>query len=195
MDFESNPMNAGHKPLTRRAVRATIRGGPSRPALARSRSAFFLFPAPLWLCGSLLFQSTGCAPAYRPDQAMEYPAALRVAGEADIQAYRREERLSITNTSARDFSGARLWLNREYSLVLERFAVGDSLDLALDTFRNEYGEAFRAGGFFAVDPPSNIASAELQTPDGLVAIQVIAGAVERKDQGLSDRRRERETRR
>lgn len=150
---------------------------------------------PRILVGSSLLALGACGTGYRPDLAMEYPSGVTRAGEADIQVYRRETKILLANSSSRDFSGKRLWLNQEFSRVVERFAPGETIEFSLNDFYNEYGEPFRAGGFFATEPPSDLVKAEFELPDGWIALAVVNGTVESGEQGLSARRRERETRR
>lgn len=147
------------------------------------------------LAGSSLLALGACGTGYRPDLAVEYPASVARAGEADIQVYRRETKILLVNSSSRDFSGKRLWLNQEFSRVVDRFASGETIEFSLNDFYNEYGEPFRAGGFFATEPPSDLVKAEFELPEGHIALAVVNGTVESGEQGLSARRRERETRR
>ena len=45
---------------------------------------------------------------------------------------------------------------------IDGLAVGQTLRLPLGTFRNEFSEAFRGGGFFAPERPERLVLAELE---------------------------------
>ncbi len=91
----------------------------------------------------------------------------------DIQVIRDSTRITLTNTTARAYGESRLWINRWYSLDIDGFDVGQTLDLSLADFKDRYGEPFRAGGFFATRRPDQLAQAQLETDGqlfGLVAV-------------------------
>lgn len=122
----------------------------------------------------------GCASGGKPQDAREYPAALRQKAVLDIQVLRRGTRIELANTSSRAFGPSTLWLNRYFAKDIEGFAVGQTLDLDLEQFRDEHGDAFRAGGFFAAEPPKRIVMAQIQTrpPSGeaeLFGLVVVRG--------------------
>ncbi|HVZ93751.1 MAG TPA: hypothetical protein VG797_04510 [Phycisphaerales bacterium] len=120
-----------------------------------------------------------CAPAFRPELAVDYPTNAKRIAQVDVQVYRLDTEIEVTNTSAQDLSGTRMWLNQDYSLAIAEFPIGRTLVIPLDSFHNEYGEPFRAGGFFAIDPPSNMVKAEIETPEGMIELIAINGIVER----------------
>lgn len=72
--------------------------------------------------------------------------------------------IRLSNTTATPFGRSRLWLNRRFSMAIESWAIGQTLDLPLSDFRDEFGERFRAGGFFAAEAPDTIVQAQIQTP-------------------------------
>jgi len=115
-----------------------------------------------------------CSTARDPSLAgSEYPVAKAQGQTLDIQVVRGETDLTLTNTTARSFGRSRLWVNRWYSREIEKLDVGQSLELDLSSFRDIYGEAFRAGGFFATRKPDRVELVQLETADtmlGLVAV-------------------------
>jgi hypothetical protein len=91
----------------------------------------------------------------------------------DIQVVRSETDVTLTNTTARSFGRSRLWINRWYSREIESFGVGETLELQLSSFRDIYGESFRAGGFWATREPQRVELVQLETADsmlGLIAV-------------------------
>ena len=71
----------------------------------------------------------------------------------------------MTNTSARAFGPSTLWINASHSREIDGFAIGESLTLDLRSFVDEYGNTFRAGGFFATRRPHDLVLAEIETGD------------------------------
>lgn len=86
----------------------------------------------------------------------------------DIQVFRHETRIEFTNTTARSIPAGTMWLNRRFSRPMSAIAVGQTFDLALDEFQDEFGEHFRGGGFFATREPEKMVQAQIETigPDG-----------------------------
>jgi len=80
----------------------------------------------------------------------------------DIQVFREGTRLKLTNTTATGFGPGRLWVNQRFSRQIDGLAVGQSLDLNLYEFVDEFGDKFRAGGFFATDDPDNVVLVQLE---------------------------------
>ncbi|MBY0261984.1 MAG: hypothetical protein K2Q20_06550 [Phycisphaerales bacterium] len=131
------------------------------------------------LCSSMLVcvwlaALSACTTSRDPNLAgPDYPVAKAQGQTLDIQVVRGETALTLTNTTARSFGRSRLWVNRWYSREIEALEVGQSLELDLDSFRDIYGEAFRAGGFFATRKPDRVELVQLETADtmlGLVAV-------------------------
>ena len=92
-----------------------------------------------------------------------YPATIEPAGQLDVQVARDGPVITLTNTTARSFGPSTLWINRRYSRPVPGFGVGQTLTLPLEQFRDEYGDPFRGGGFFATEQPDRIVMAELET--------------------------------
>ncbi len=86
--------------------------------------------------------------------------------------------VSFTNTSARSFEASTMWINGSYSRPVDPIGIGESVTLDLRTFVDEFGNAFRAGGFFATRTPHDLVLAEIEEQDGsrfgLVVIRGIA---------------------
>lgn len=109
------------------------------------------------LGGCALF---GDATPAAAEWATPYPVAPERLGTADIQVFRLNTRLSLTNTTTRELPAGRLWLNRRFSRPVEALPPGASLDLPLTDFVDEFGEPFRAGGFFATVQPDPVVLVE-----------------------------------
>ncbi|MDX2116421.1 MAG: hypothetical protein SFZ24_12495 [Planctomycetota bacterium] len=103
-----------------------------------------------------------------------YPTGRAQAVTENIQVTRRETHITLTNTSARAFGAGTLWLNAQYSRGIDGLAIGETLTLDLREFRNEFGEKFRGGGFFATERPDKLVQAQLELPEEMVGLIVIA---------------------
>lgn len=95
--------------------------------------------------------------------ARPYPEATANGGVADIQVIREETRITMTNTTAREFGASTVWINMQWALPIAGFRPGETVTLDLAQFRNEYHERFRAGGFFAVERPDTVALTQIET--------------------------------
>lgn len=123
-----------------------------------------------------------CASTIPPkDQWRRFPDALAQTTTADIQVVRDSTTISLTNTTASPLAPSILWLNRRFARPIPRFDVGQSLTIELDSFVDENGERFRAGGFFASEAPEKLVQAQLELPPNessrqpqLVGLVVIA---------------------
>lgn len=118
---------------------------------------------------SALLLSPGCALLEDAPQRLEY-ARPYPGGQAvetlDIQVEREGPTVRFTNTSARSFGESTMWINGGFSRPLEPVAIGESVSLDLRTFVDEYGNAFRGGGFFATRVPHDLVLAEIEEADG-----------------------------
>lgn len=108
-----------------------------------------------------------------------FPDALRQAATIDVQVVRETTTIHFTNTSARAVGPSRLWLNRRYSRQIPPLGIGDSMELDLDQFVDEFGGRFRAGGFFAAEAPERLVQAQLEPLDpagerSLIGLVVVA---------------------
>ena len=68
----------------------------------------------------------------------------------------------MTNTTAHSYGPSRIWLNQWYAADILGLRIGESVDLRLSRFKDEFGDSFRGGGFFAAEAPDKIVKAELQ---------------------------------
>ncbi|GIK19235.1 MAG: hypothetical protein DYG93_09945 [Leptolyngbya sp. PLA2] len=92
-----------------------------------------------------------------------YPATIEPSEQLDVQVARDGPVITLTNTTARSFGPSTLWINRRYSRPIAGFEAGRTITLPLKQFRDEYGDAFRGGGFFATEQPDRVVMAELET--------------------------------
>ena len=128
----------------------------------------------LSLSASTLLALSGCSSRQDPSLAgPEYPETKSQSQTLDIQVVRSETAISITNTTARSYGRSRLWVNRWYSREIPSLGVGETIELPLKTFRDQYGETFRAGGFFATRKPQRVQQVQLETADGLVGLVAV----------------------
>jgi hypothetical protein len=117
----------------------------------------------------------GCASRKEIVEGEVYPAAAARGPTLNIQVFRRQTRVELTNTTAREFGRSRLWLNAWYSREIPSLAVGQTLVLPLSEFRDRYGDAFRGGGFFATERAERLALAEIQEGPEMLAMVVVGG--------------------
>lgn len=119
------------------------------------------------MVGSLgaLSMLAGCAMFTNEEPGAEawaapYPETADRPGTLDIQVFRENTRISLTNTTPRALPAGRIWLNRRFSHPVDELAAGESIDLSLLGFVDEFGEVFRAGGFFATIQPDPVVLVE-----------------------------------
>lgn len=127
---------------------------------------------PILACGLLLIALAGCQSA-RLGAGPQFPATLAQAQDLDIHVTRDDTRITLTNTSARAFGPSVLWVNKQYGRPIDGFAVGQSLQLPLTSFRNEYGEPFRAGGFFATEKPQVVTHVQIEHEGELIGLRAV----------------------
>ncbi|HEX8877589.1 MAG TPA: hypothetical protein VF777_12635 [Phycisphaerales bacterium] len=134
---------------------------------------------------SLLAAATlaGCGSIAPVDYARPYPKELPPGPVLDVQVFRRDKTLEFTNTTGSALGPGTLWLNRRFSRpVKEPIGVGQSVAILLTEFRDEFGDPFKPGGFWASENPDSVALCQLEiTPDGqqpqmigLVTVQSVA---------------------
>ena len=125
-------------------------------------------------CGAAL---GGCQ-TVRPELGKPYPAEAPKVAVLDVQVFREVNRLRLTNTSGVTFGPSTVWVNAAYALPIDGLAIGDRLDLHLGEFRNEYGQTFRAGGFFSTQIPTHVVKAEIVDDRGRYEMIVVRDEVE-----------------
>jgi len=121
------------------------------------------------LCAGLMMGwcVAGCAlfrtnPRRDLANATPYPSHLRQGETLDIQVIREGTKIRLTNTTARPYGASRIWINRWFSHPLDGLEVGEEVTLSLYDFRDEFGDAFRGGGFFATEDPDAVVRAQLE---------------------------------
>jgi hypothetical protein len=113
----------------------------------------------------LMMLIVGCqsAPKSVP-YARPYPE-LKQSDVLNIQVFRRTKTIEFTNTTARALGPSTIWLNERFCRPIDGLAIGQSMTLPMKEFRDEYFDAFRGGGFFAVEAPERLALAQIETTD------------------------------
>ncbi len=138
-------------------------------------------PLPVALLGALVMAAlamaslNGCSSAPSAANARVYPVTLEKGPTLDIQVVRGETTLTLTNATARVFGPCTLWINAYYSRPLDGLAVGQSVKFGLSELRNEHGESFRSGGFFATEKPERMVLAQLEHDGTLYGLIVVRG--------------------
>ena len=134
-------------------------------------------PSRALLCGLLLYALLLPACASRGIvEGPAYPSEKPQARALDIQVFRSSTKITFTNTTAQSYPACRMWLNAWYSREIPPLGIGESLTLNLRTFKDEFGESFRAGGFFAGKRPTRLVLAQLERDDHLLGLIVVAAA-------------------
>lgn len=107
-----------------------------------------------------------------------YPEGTKVREVLDIQAFRDGTTLTLTNTTPRAFGAATLWANMRFGRDIDGLAVGETLELDLREFKDQFGSKFRAGGFFASERPQRLVLLQIETKGegaGLMSMTVVRG--------------------
>lgn len=106
-----------------------------------------------------------------------YPGVVNGDVLLDVQAFRRGRNLEMTNTSTISFEHARVWANRTYSREISDFGIGETIRVGLAGFRNEYGQRFEAGGFFATARPDALVSVEIEADGVMYRVVVVEDTI------------------
>ncbi len=123
-----------------------------------SFSALFLLVAVLGTSsGCQLFTETTVKEAHAA-----YPDSIPKGEIYDVQVFRQSTRLKLTNITTRDFGPSTIWLNQRYSLPIDGLSSGQTIDLDLKTFIDEFGDTYKAGGFFAQRVPAPVVLCQLE---------------------------------
>jgi hypothetical protein len=128
--------------------------------------------------GAMLAGCSSGARVTQLDGHRSYPGDKVQSEVLDVQLLRDGPEVSLTNTSATAFGETTIWLNQEFSYVVDGIGVGETIRVDLGAFRNQYGKPFRAGGFFATQRPKNVVLAQLEPGDdaqSLLGIVVVDG--------------------
>lgn len=121
---------------------------------------------------------SGCGhDRYNPELASRpYPRQLHTTHTVDMQVFRHDTNIEIVNSTAQSYSDFDLWVNQQFVRHVDGLPAGKSIELSLWDFRNDFGDAFNAGGFFRAFPATPVRLVEIQTAEdkpmiGLVAIR------------------------
>lgn len=122
------------------------------------------FLASAMACGILwgMAFAGGCASDRAGAALRAYPDELVQKTVLDIQVFRRETVIEFTNTTSDAIGPGTIWLNKRFSRAIEKIAIGERVELPLTDFQDEFGDVFRAGGFFAAEPPQRLVLAQLE---------------------------------
>ncbi|MFG0331146.1 MAG: hypothetical protein ACF8PN_14765 [Phycisphaerales bacterium] len=108
-----------------------------------------------------------------PDESRVYPYDRDTMATLDVQIFRDGPKIEVFNHTVDTFMDFRLWLNERFVYEIDVLPAGESIELSLFDFHDEYGEAFRGGGLFARYEPDPLVKAEMETEDGLFAFVAI----------------------
>ncbi len=108
--------------------------------------------------GCQLFNAQITAAPHEP-----YPEEITQGEVFDVQVFRDVTTLRFTNTTTRDFGSSVIWLNKRYSLPIAGFKSGETIELDLTAFVDEFGDVYRAGGFFAQRTPAPVVLVQIET--------------------------------
>lgn len=108
-----------------------------------------------------------------------YPEDAPMIEVLDIQVFRDVTTLRFTNTTTSDIPASTMWLNKRYSAPMPALASGETIELDLRVFVDEFGDTYKAGGFYAQREPAPVVLAQLELTDpentpmlfGLVVVQ------------------------
>lgn len=108
-----------------------------------------------------------------------YPEDAPMAEVLDVQLFRDVTTLRFTNTTTRDLPAGTMWLNKRYSAPMPAVASGETIELDLRQFVDEFGDTYKAGGFYAQREPAPVVLAQIEVPTpegepalyGLVVVQ------------------------
>ena len=108
-----------------------------------------------------------------------YPEDAPMIEVLDIQVFRDVTTLRFTNTTTSDIPASIMWLNKRYSAPMPALASGETIELDLRVFVDEFGDTYKAGGFYAQREPAPVVLAQIELTDtentpmlfGLVVVQ------------------------
>lgn len=95
-----------------------------------------------------------------------YPDSIAKGEVFDVQVFRQSTHLRLTNTTTREFGPSMIWLNQRYSSPIDALASGETIEMDLKAFVDEFGETYRAGGFFSQRVPAPVVLCQLETDEG-----------------------------
>lgn len=119
--------------------------------------------------------SVGCSAFAPAHDARAYPQGVDQSRVVDVQAFRDGTDLVISNTTAERWEPGTIWLNGQFSRGFDGLDIGEVIRVPLGSFRNEQGEAFRAGGFFSTERPDTVVLVQLEQGEELIGVVVVQG--------------------
>jgi len=126
--------------------------------------------AAITLLGSLAIGSlTGCqlfSEKLTAEPGPVYPEDMPHGEVFDVQVFREVAELRFTNSTPHDFGPSTVWLNKRFSHPISGIASGETVTMDLRLFVDQWGETFRAGGFYAQRDPAPVVLVELETGEG-----------------------------
>lgn len=125
--------------------------------------------------------AAACRSTPRITSGRAYPRQVARGPTLDIQVFRRTTLIELTNTTARPFGQSTLWLNARFCCAIRGLAVGEHAVYRLADFTDEFGEPYRAGGFFATENPDRLVLAEIETTQEdrtpiMISLVVVGGS-------------------
>ena len=117
------------------------------------------------LAAALLGLLTGCSssPKLQEAEPRQYPSRATRTKVLDVQVIKHPTEIEFSNTSSRAFGPCTIWLNARYHRDLLGIAVGQTLSLPLVEFKDEFGDNFRPGGFWAAEDPESLVLTQIET--------------------------------
>jgi hypothetical protein len=97
------------------------------------------------------------------DPGPRYPDSMTKSEVVDIQVFRDSTTLKFTNTTTEDFGASIVWINQRYSQPIPGLASGETIEMDLKLFVDDFGETFRAGGFYSQRVPAPVVLCQLET--------------------------------
>lgn len=106
-----------------------------------------------------------CSSSAAPFELRTFPPGReqQVLPEATVE--RSGTVMRVSNGSHMTIGPGRMWVNQEFSCPIAGIMPGETVEIDLKAFRNEHGEKFRAGGFWATDPPKRVGLVQVE-PEG-----------------------------
>ncbi len=107
---------------------------------------------------------SGCQTvAYEPQRATRpYPRQLAQGSVAQVQVIPGPHSIRLVNATAGGYRDFDLWLNQRYVTHVDGLASGQTLEVPLDRFWDERGEAPFEGGWFRYYQPTPIVLVQAQ---------------------------------
>jgi hypothetical protein len=121
----------------------------------------------------------GCRAGSKIDAERTYPIEKSQTAAVDVQVIRNETQITMVNTTAQPLPAGTIWINGQFSHAFDGLTPGSRTTMSLKEFRNEYGEAFRAGGFFATQRSSDLVMAQIETDTHMIGLVVVNGRADR----------------